>query len=93
VALDFYRQMLEQSGFARETAAVMAALPRGWDVAAAAAPDRLLEAVALLGPGDGWRARLAEYRAAGVTSPVIAPVPVGADAYRAWGDAIRAFAP
>jgi alkanesulfonate monooxygenase SsuD/methylene tetrahydromethanopterin reductase-like flavin-dependent oxidoreductase (luciferase family) len=93
VALDFYRQMLEQSGFERETAAIMTALPRGWDAAAAAVSDRLLEAVALLGGGDGWRARLAEYRAAGVTSPVIAPVPVGADAYRAWGDAIRTFAP
>jgi 5,10-methylenetetrahydromethanopterin reductase len=93
VALDFYRQMLDQSGLARETAAIMAALPRGWDAAAAAVPDRLLEAVALLGAGDGWRARLAEYRAAGVTAPVIAPVPVGADAYRAWADAIRTFAP
>src|SRR5262245_31940185 len=30
VALDFYRQMLDESGFARETAAIMAALPRGW---------------------------------------------------------------
>jgi alkanesulfonate monooxygenase SsuD/methylene tetrahydromethanopterin reductase-like flavin-dependent oxidoreductase (luciferase family) len=93
VALDFYRQMLDDSGFARETGAIMAALPRGWDAAAAAVSDRLLEAVALLGGSDGWRARLDEYRAVGVTQPVIAPVPVGADAYRAWGDAIRTFAP
>ncbi len=93
VALDFYRQMLEASGFARETAAVMAALPSGWDAAATAVPDALLDAVTLGGPAERWRRRLDDYRAAGVTSPVIAPVPVGEDARAAWAEAIRTFAP
>jgi alkanesulfonate monooxygenase SsuD/methylene tetrahydromethanopterin reductase-like flavin-dependent oxidoreductase (luciferase family) len=93
VALDFYRQMLDRSGFGRDTAAVMAALPEGIEAAAARVSDRMLEAVALSGEPAGWRGRLAEYRAAGVALPIIAPVPVGRDAYHAWAAAIRTFAP
>jgi len=93
VALDFYRRMFEASGFARETAAVMAALPRGVEAAAAGVSDRMLEAIALFGEEDVWRKRLDRYRALGVDLPVIAPVPAGADAFRAWGSAIRTFAP
>ncbi len=91
VALDFYRQMFDRSGFARETAAVMQALPRGIEAAAALIPDRMLEAIALFGAADGWRKRLARYRALGVAQPVIAPVPVGPDPYASWAAAIRAF--
>jgi len=93
VTLDFYRQMFDRSGFGRETAAVMAALPKGIEAAAAQVSDRMLEAVALSGEPAGWRGRLTEYRALGVALPVIAPVPVGLDAYHAWAAAIRTFAP
>lgn len=93
IALDFYRQMFEASGFGRETAAVMAALPGGLEAAAAGVSDRMLEAIALLGNDGAWRKRLEQYRALGVTLPVIAPVPVGADAFHAWTAAIRTFAP
>jgi 5,10-methylenetetrahydromethanopterin reductase len=93
VTLDFYRRLFEASGFARETAAVMAALPGGLDAAAAGVSDAMLEAIALFGSAGGWRERLDRYRALGVTLPVIAPVPVGADTFEAWAAAIRAFAP
>ncbi len=92
ISLDFYRQMFETSGFGPETAAVMAALPRGLEAAAAGVSDRMLEAIALFGSEDAWRKRLDQYRALGVTLPVIAPVPVGADAFQAWAAAIRTFA-
>jgi alkanesulfonate monooxygenase SsuD/methylene tetrahydromethanopterin reductase-like flavin-dependent oxidoreductase (luciferase family) len=93
VALGFYRQMFEASGFGRETAAVMAALSGGIEAAAAGISDRMLESIALFGDEAGWRKRLDRYRDAGVDLPVIAPVPAGADAFRAWGSAIRTFAP
>jgi 5,10-methylenetetrahydromethanopterin reductase len=93
VALDFYRRMFDRSGFGRETAAVMTALPDGIEAAAARVSDRMLEAVALSGEPDSWRRRLAAYRALGVALPVIAPVPVGLDACHAWTSAIRTFAP
>ncbi|MBI4010969.1 MAG: LLM class flavin-dependent oxidoreductase [Candidatus Rokubacteria bacterium] len=92
VALDFYRRMFDRSGFARETAAVVAALPQGIEAAAARVSDRMLEAVALFGDDAAWRKRLGEYRALGVALPVIAPVPVGPDAFRSWSEAIRTFA-
>ncbi len=92
VALDSYRQMFDRSGFVRETAAVLAALPQGIEAAAAQVSDRMLDAVALSGEPDGWHRRLVEYRARGVALPVIAPVPVGPDASHAWASAIRTFA-
>ncbi len=93
VALDFYRRMFDRSGFARETAAVVAALPKGIGAAAAQVSDRMLEAIALFGDGEAWRKRLEQYRALGVGLPVIAPVPVGADAFHSWAATIRTFAP
>jgi alkanesulfonate monooxygenase SsuD/methylene tetrahydromethanopterin reductase-like flavin-dependent oxidoreductase (luciferase family) len=84
--------MFDQSGFAAETAAVMRAWPRGIEAAAAEVPDRMLEAVAAFGSPEACRRRLDAYRALGVTLPVIAPVPVGADVVGSWAAAIRAFA-
>lgn len=77
VAMDVYRRMLEMSGFAEDTAAIMRALSEGAAVAARAVSDRLLAAVAIVGSDADRRARLDEYRRAGVTHPVIAPLPVG----------------
>jgi probable F420-dependent oxidoreductase len=93
VALDFYRQMFDDSGFARETAAVRAALADGVGAAAGRVSDRMLEVIALFGPAEGWAGRLARYRSAGIDLPVVAPVPVGPDAFHAWAGAIRTFAP
>ena len=52
----------------------MRALPRGAEAAALTVSDRLLAAVALFGSDAARRARLEEYRRAGVTQPVVAPV-------------------
>lgn len=91
-ALDFYRRMFDRSGFARETAAIAAALPRGIDAAAEQVSDGMLAAVSLFGSRDACRKRLEEYRALGVTLPVVAPVPAGADVYGSWAATLRAFA-
>jgi hypothetical protein len=53
----------------------------------------MLDAIALFGDGEAWRKRLEQYRALGVGLPVIAPVPVGADAFHSWAATIRTFAP
>ncbi len=93
VSLDFYRQMFDRSGFATETAAVMAALPRGVEAAAASVSDRMLEAVAAFGSPEARRRRIEEYRALGVTLPIIAPVAVPPDLHASWAATIRGFLP
>jgi probable F420-dependent oxidoreductase len=91
VALDFYRRMFEQSGFAEDTAAVMKALPQGVEAAAERISERMLASVAIFGSPEQCRRRLEEYRALGVTHPVVAPVAVGADVYASWSDIIQTF--
>jgi alkanesulfonate monooxygenase SsuD/methylene tetrahydromethanopterin reductase-like flavin-dependent oxidoreductase (luciferase family) len=92
IALDFYRQMFNQSGFATDTEAVMKALPQGVEAAAAQISARMLEAVAIVGSLETCRQRLEAYRALGVAHPVVAPVPVGPDVYDSWAAAIQTFA-
>jgi probable F420-dependent oxidoreductase len=91
ISLDFYRQMFNHSGFAEETDAVMKALPQGVDSAAEYISDRMLEAVAVFGSPETCRRRIEGYRALGVTHPVVAPVPVGADVYESWAGVIQTF--
>ena len=93
IAKDFYRRMLEESGFSEDIAAVVPALPRGTEAAALTVSDRLLAAVALFGSDAARRARLEEYRRAGVTQPVVAPVGATQDPLESWTMAVDAFAP
>jgi probable F420-dependent oxidoreductase len=92
ISLNFYRQMFDQSGFAHETAAVMQALPRGIEAAAECISDRMLEAVAIFGNQESCRQRIEEYRALGVTHPVVAPVAVVSNIYESWAAVIETFA-
>jgi probable F420-dependent oxidoreductase len=91
VALDFYRQMFDQSGFAGETEAVMKALPQGIEAAAEHISERMMQSVAIFGRQEQCRQRLEEYRALGVSHPVVAPVAVGANVYESWSGVIETF--
>jgi len=92
ISLDFYRQMFNLSGFAEDTEAVMKALPQGVEAAAERISERMLQAVAISGAPETCRKRIEEYRALGVTHPVVAPVPVGPDVYDSWAAVIQTFA-
>jgi alkanesulfonate monooxygenase SsuD/methylene tetrahydromethanopterin reductase-like flavin-dependent oxidoreductase (luciferase family) len=92
IALDFYRQMFDQSGFAEDTEAVMKALSQGVEAATERISERMLQAVAISGDPETCRKRIEEYRALGVTHPVVAPVSVGPDVYDSWAAVIQTFA-
>lgn len=75
-SLPFYRAMLERSGFADELAAFDEGMEAG-DVerAKAGLSDRMLAALAGIGPADDVRAAVERYRGAGATSPCIGGLP------------------
>jgi probable F420-dependent oxidoreductase len=75
-SLPFYRSMLERSGFAADLAAFDAGMAAG-DVGRATAglSDELLASLAGIGSADDARAKVAEYRDAGATSPCIGGIP------------------
>jgi alkanesulfonate monooxygenase SsuD/methylene tetrahydromethanopterin reductase-like flavin-dependent oxidoreductase (luciferase family) len=57
--------------------------------ALAAIPDELVDALVVHGEPEACRERIQEYVAAGITTPVLAVLPVGVDA----ADAARGLAP
>jgi alkanesulfonate monooxygenase SsuD/methylene tetrahydromethanopterin reductase-like flavin-dependent oxidoreductase (luciferase family) len=89
-----YNRVLAESGFATEAAAIRDAWQRG-DRAGAArlVPDALVDAVALAGPSEHCRARIEEYRAAGVALPIVTPRVRDDGGLAAVLEAIRACAP
>ena len=92
--LPFYGKMLAAAGFAAEVAAVGAAW-RARDVAAAeaAVSDAMADAVTLVGEPERCRERLAAYRAAGATSTIVFPNPVGESRAEAVERVLAALAP
>ncbi|HSV05379.1 MAG TPA: LLM class flavin-dependent oxidoreductase [Candidatus Binatus sp.] len=90
--LPFYGNMLAATGFAAEVAAVRAAWQRR-DVGAAegAVSDEMADAVTLAGEPAHCRERLAAYRAAGATLPIVFPNPVGESRAAAVERALAAF--
>ena len=89
IAMPFYRQMFDAAGFAGQTATVAEAWLRDPDEAASLVPDAMLAALTVAGDRDALMQRIAEYRALGVTLPVVAPVPAGDDPADSWSAAIR----
>jgi 5,10-methylenetetrahydromethanopterin reductase len=89
-----YGRLLAEAGFVDAVRAIRAA----WDAgererATALVPDALVEAVALVGPAERCRARVAAYRAAGLALPIITPRVEGPDALGLALATIRALAP
>jgi alkanesulfonate monooxygenase SsuD/methylene tetrahydromethanopterin reductase-like flavin-dependent oxidoreductase (luciferase family) len=80
VALPAYARMLEDAGFLDEVRAMQAAWTRGGVDAAAAASDRLVREMALVGTGPAVRDGLPRFHAAGADVVAAYPVPVGEDA-------------
>ncbi len=74
--LPFYRAMLERSGFGDDIAAYDDAAGRGdGDAMQAAISDRFIGVLTATGDEDAVRAGVERYRAAGVTSPCVGPIP------------------
>lgn len=70
-----YNASLERQGFGREARAIVDAWAAGdREGAVGAFPDEMLDELFLLRDGDACRRRIDEYRAAGVTIPVLMPV-------------------
>jgi 5,10-methylenetetrahydromethanopterin reductase len=73
-ALPFYNRQLAKSGFEAEAKAAMDAAQRGDQQAQAAAlSNRLVDALALVGPASRCIERLAAFREAGAQMPIIVP--------------------
>jgi alkanesulfonate monooxygenase SsuD/methylene tetrahydromethanopterin reductase-like flavin-dependent oxidoreductase (luciferase family) len=89
-----YNRLLAESGFAEAAAAIREAWRRG-DRAGATAlvPDGLVDAVALIGPAARCRDRIAQYREAGITLPIVTPRVSAGGGVAAVREAIRACAP
>lgn len=89
IAMPYYRQMFEAAGFGAQMAGIPEAFARDIDEAAAIVSEEMLASLTVAGDADAFARRVAEYRALGVTQPVVAPVPVGEDAADGWAAAIE----
>jgi alkanesulfonate monooxygenase SsuD/methylene tetrahydromethanopterin reductase-like flavin-dependent oxidoreductase (luciferase family) len=89
-----YNRLLADAGFPDAARAIQAAWQKGdRDGAARAVPDAMAAAVALVGTPAECRARIAEYRAAGLGLPIISPRARGKGAREAVMLALRSCAP
>ena len=88
IAMPYYRQMFDNAGFAAHTASVAEAWPRDPDAAASLVSDEMLAALTVADDAGAFARRLDEYRALGVTMPVVAPVPAGSNPADSWAAAI-----
>jgi probable F420-dependent oxidoreductase len=86
-----YNAFLRWCGFEAEARAVKEAFARGDRQASAAAlSDAMIDRIAILGPAERCREQIAEFVAAGVTTPVISPL---ATDRRAIEAVFESFAP
>jgi len=91
VAQSVYNAFFAWCGFEAEARAVADAFARGDRAGVAAAmSDDLVDRVTILGPAERCREQVAEFVAAGVTTPVISPLAAGRRAVEAT---FEAFAP
>ena len=91
VAQPVYNAYFRWCGFEEEARAVAAAFARGDRAASAAAmTDALIDRIAILGSAERCREQIAEFVAAGVTTPVISPIASDEAGVRA---VFEAFAP
>ncbi|MCH8282048.1 MAG: LLM class flavin-dependent oxidoreductase [Chloroflexi bacterium] len=89
-----YRRLMENAGFTEELQAVRRAWNEGdQEKAIRLVPAELIDKIALVGTADQCRARLEEYRRAGITQPIISPRVSGANPKEEAMQIIRACAP
>lgn len=89
-----YNRLLAETGFAEAAAAIREAWQRGdREAAIRLVPDGLVDAVAVAGTAEQCRARIEQYRQAGVALPVLSPRVTAGNGKREAMEAIRACAP
>lgn len=93
-AMPFYNNLYQGMGFAYEAKLIADAWDRGdTEGAARAVSDAMLGEIMVAGPAEACRARIAQYRAAGVDLPLLWPLPVEPDPIKAMRETIEAMAP
>ena len=89
-----YNRLLAESGFPDAVSLIKATWDRGdHEGAARAVPDALIDAVAIAGTPEDCRARLENYRRAGLALPIVSPRTGAGDPKGAAMETIRACAP
>ena len=89
-----YRRLMAEAGFADEVEMVRRAWREGnLDEAESLVPDGLIDRMSLPSDPEARKDRLAEYREAGITLPIIAPRVSGRNAFASAREIIRANAP
>ncbi len=89
-----YNRLLAENGFPEAARAIREAWQRGdREAAARAVPDAMVEAVAVVGTADECRARVEQYRVAGLDLPILSPRVSGSDGKASVMAAIAACAP
>ena len=89
-----YRRLMAEAGFADEVEMVRRAWREGnMDEAESLVPDGLIDRMSLPSDPEARKDRLAEYREAGITLPIIAPRVSGRNAFASAQEIIRANAP
>ncbi len=89
-----YNRLLAEAGFADAVRTIKEAFDRGGrEAAAKVVPDALVDAVAVAGTPQECRARVDEYRRAGLALPIVSPRVSGPDAKQTALATIRACAP
>jgi 5,10-methylenetetrahydromethanopterin reductase len=89
-----YNRMMAEHGFAAEAVAIAEAWTRGDRVAAeGAVSEALIDATGIAGTPEQCRARIEEYRAAGLDLPILSPYARGPNSRAHFEAVIRACAP
>ena len=89
-----YRRLMAEAGFAEEIEDVRVAWQQGHtQEALALVPPGLIDKIGLVGTPEECRAKLDDYRQAGITLPIISPRPSGGDAKEQAMAIISACAP
>ena len=92
--MEFYRNLMKECGYgAQAEAAGKAWEARDGDAAHAAVTDGLVDELFLYGSAERCRARLEEFRAAGVDLPIISPRGDFGDGTPAFETVVRGLAP